>query len=57
MSRLEASSIRVSRYHVKQMLRLRGYKKRKLIKMNELYQAKQRNEQFEKYEISHAEKS
>ena len=51
MSRLEASSIRVSRYHVKQMLRLRGYKKRKLIKMNELSQAEQRNEQFEKIMI------
>ena len=51
MSRLEASSIRVSRYHVKQMLRLRGYKKRKLLKMNELSQAERRNEQFEKIMI------
>jgi hypothetical protein len=51
MSRLEDSGIKVSRYHVKQMLRLRGYKKRKLLKMDELSQVEQRNEQFEKIMI------
>ena len=50
-SRFEDSGIKVSRYHVKQMLRLRGYKKRKLLKMNELSQTEQRNEQFEKIMI------
>lgn len=38
----------VSRYHVKQMLDLRGYKKRKLLKMDDLAASRQRNEQFEK---------
>ena len=42
---------KVSRYHVKQMLRLRGYKKRKLVKMNDLSQTENRNEQFEKINI------
>jgi hypothetical protein len=46
--RLGDSGFKISRYHVKQMLRLRGYKKRKLLKMNELSQVEQRNEQFEK---------
>ena len=51
MSPLEVSGIKVSRYHVKQMLRLRGYKKRKLLKMIELSHVEQRNEQFEKIMI------
>ena len=38
----------VSCYHVAQMLRVRGYKKRKLLKMNDMKQVEQRNEQFEK---------
>ena len=49
--RLEKSGVKVSRYHVNQMLRLRGYKKRKLLKMNELSEVEQRNEQFEKIMI------
>jgi hypothetical protein len=36
MSRFDDSGIQVSRNHVKQMLRLRGYRKRKLLKMNYL---------------------
>jgi hypothetical protein len=32
------------------MLQLRGYKKRKLVKMNDLSQSERRNEQFEKSE-------
>ncbi len=40
--------LKVSRYHVAQMLRVRGYKKRKLLKMNDMKQVEQRNEQFEK---------
>ena len=47
-NQLNDSGFKISRYHVRQMLQLRGYKKRKLIKMNELSQSKQRNEQFEK---------
>jgi hypothetical protein len=38
----------ISRYHVRQMLQLRGYRKRKLVKMNDLSQVENRNEQFEK---------
>ena len=45
---LNDSGFQISRYHVKQILLLRGYKKRKLLKMNDLSQAEQRNEQFEK---------
>jgi len=41
----------ISRYHIKQMLRLRGYKKRKLLKMNDLSLSEQRNEQFEKIQF------
>jgi hypothetical protein len=37
--------------HVRQMLRLRGYKKRKSVKMNDLSQVEQRNEQFEKINL------
>ena len=48
INRLADSGLKISRYHVKQMLRLRGYKKRKLVKMNDLSQVEQRNEQFEK---------
>ena len=40
--------LQVSRYHVAQMLRVRGCKKRKLSKMNDMKQVEQRNEQFEK---------
>ncbi len=43
--------LNVSRYQVGQMLRLRGYKKRKLVKMNDLSQVEQRNEQFEKINL------
>jgi hypothetical protein len=38
----------VSRYQIKKMLALRAYKKRRLVKMNELKQVQGRNEQFEK---------
>lgn len=38
----------VSRYHAKQMLSIRGFKKRKLLKNNELKVVEGRNEQFEK---------
>jgi hypothetical protein len=41
----------ISRYHIKQMFRLRGYKKRKLLKMNDLSLSEQRNEQFEKIQF------
>jgi tRNA splicing endonuclease len=43
--------LKISRYHVCQMLRLRGYKKRKLVKMKDLFQVEQRNEQFEKINL------
>lgn len=45
---LAGEGLQVSRYHVAQMLRLRGYKKRKLLKMNDMKEVEQRNEQFEK---------
>lgn len=45
---LAGEGLKVSRYHVAQMLRVRGYKKRKLLKMNDMKQVEQRNEQFEK---------
>jgi Rhodopirellula transposase DDE domain len=38
----------VSRYHVRQLLRVRGFRKRKLLKSNELKMVEGRNEQFEK---------
>jgi hypothetical protein len=49
--KLEELGFTISRYHVKQMLQLRGYKKRKLVKMNDLSHVSQRNEQFEKINI------
>jgi hypothetical protein len=48
ISRLGDSGLKISRYHIKQMLRLRGYRKRKLVRKNELSQVEQRNERFEK---------
>ena len=45
---LGGEGLQVSRYHVAQMLCIRGYKKRKLLKMNDMKQVEQRNEQFEK---------
>jgi hypothetical protein len=41
-------NLKISRYHVKQMLKLCGYMKRKLLKMNDLSHAEQHNQQFEK---------
>lgn len=38
----------ISRYHVKQMLIKRGFKKRKLLRMKAIGENEQRNEQFEK---------
>jgi hypothetical protein len=40
--------IHVSHYLVRQMLSVRGYKKRKLLKMDTLAETENRNEQFEK---------
>jgi len=48
MNQFNDSGFQVSRYHIKQILLLKGYKKRKLLKMNDLSQVEQRNEQFEK---------
>jgi hypothetical protein len=48
VEKLRDHGLKISRYHVGQMLRLRGYKKRKLIKMNALSETANRNEQFEK---------
>ena len=45
---LAAEGQSVSSYHVAQMLALRGLKKRKLLKMNDLKKCEQREEQFEK---------
>jgi len=45
---LDLKQVHVSRYQVKQLLRFRAYKKRKLLKMNTLKQVEGRNEQFEK---------
>lgn len=47
----EQRGLQVSRYYVRQMLQLRGYKKRKLVKMNDLSQSEKRNEQFKKIEV------
>jgi hypothetical protein len=41
----------ISRYHVRQMLQLRGYKKRISVKMNDLSYTEKCNEQFEKINI------
>lgn len=48
MDKLKQADLEVSRYQVKQMLQLRGYKKRKLVKMDDLSQVESRNAQFEK---------
>lgn len=45
---LSFEGLQISRYHVRQLLESRGYKKRKLLKMNDLANVEQRNEQFEK---------
>ncbi len=50
-NQLSDLGLQVSRYHINQMFRLRGYKKRKLLKMNELSESEQRNEQFEKIQF------
>jgi hypothetical protein len=51
INRLKSKRLNISRYHIVQMLRLRGYKKRKLLKMNDLNQVEKRNEQFEKIAV------
>jgi hypothetical protein len=48
MNQFDDFGFQISRYHIRQMLLLRGYKKRKLLKMNDLSQSERRNEQFEK---------
>jgi hypothetical protein len=48
MGKLAQTGLAVSRYQVKQMLQLRGYKKRKLVKMDDLSRVESRNAQFEK---------
>ena len=48
MNQFDDSGFQISRYPIRQMLLLRGYKKRKLLKMNNLSQSEQRNEQFAK---------
>jgi hypothetical protein len=48
---LSNQGITVSPYIVRQMLKIRGYKKRKLLKMKELSQSENRNEQFEKIAV------
>lgn len=45
--KMQQTGIIVSRYQIKKMLALRAYKKRKLLKMNELKQVPGRNEQFD----------
>ena len=51
VAEFEKRGIHVSHYLVKQMLVTRGFKKRKLLKMDTLSQAEKRNEQFEKIKI------
>lgn len=51
VTRLSELGIAVSCYIVRQMLQTRGYKKRKLLKMKELSQNENRNEQFEKIAV------
>lgn len=48
MDKLKQTGLDTSRYQVKKMLQLRGYKKRKLLKMDDLSRVKNRNAQFEK---------
>ncbi|MBL7818653.1 MAG: hypothetical protein JNL70_26875 [Saprospiraceae bacterium] len=45
---LSEKGLTISLYHVKQMLALRGYTKRSVLKMNSLQEVEGRNEQFEK---------
>lgn len=45
---LSEKGLTISLYHVKQMLVLRGYTKRRVLKMNSLQEVEGRNEQFEK---------
>jgi Rhodopirellula transposase DDE domain len=45
---LSDKGLTISLYHVKQMLLLRGYTKRSVLKMNSLQEVEGRNEQFEK---------
>lgn len=51
VSAFQQQGIHVSHYLVKQMLNVRGYKKRKLLKMDTLSQTENRNEQFEKIKV------
>lgn len=51
VTQLSEQGIVVSSYIVRQMLKARGYKKRKLLKMKELSQNENRNEQFEKIAV------
>jgi hypothetical protein len=48
---LSNQGIIISAYHVRQMLKVRGYKKRKFLKMKELSKHESRNEQFEKITV------
>ncbi|MDR1154190.1 MAG: ISAzo13 family transposase, partial [Bacteroidales bacterium] len=48
---LKKKGLDISGYHAGQMLRIRGYKKRKLLKMNDPSQTEKRNEQFEKITV------
>lgn len=55
---LEKVEVTISRYHVKKLLKLGKYKKRKLLRMKTLKEVEGRNEQFEKiasYRTSFAE--
>ena len=57
--KLEAQSIQLSRYYINMLLLKEGYKKRKMLKMNNLVEVVGRNEQFEKianYRTTFAEK-
>jgi hypothetical protein len=51
VSQLSSRGITVSAYQVRQMLKMRGYRKRKMLKMKELSQSESRNEQFEKITV------
>lgn len=48
MDGLSEKGLTISLYHIKQMLGLRGYTKRRVLKMNSLQEVEGRNDQFEK---------